>query len=120
MELTDELLNYWERLAEENNNYRLSLHIETLKEIREIKALLKEQTDNYDTEQKKADRRKGRLGENMELQKLTLKDNRIYLDGVEIKNVKDFTLKSSAMAEAEPNITVYVTVGQDPCEQEMK
>ncbi|PZW97399.1 hypothetical protein [Lachnoanaerobaculum umeaense] len=46
MELTDELLSYWERLAEENNNYRLSLHIETLKEIREIKALLKEQTDN--------------------------------------------------------------------------
>jgi hypothetical protein len=44
MELTDELLSYWERLAEENNNYRLSLHIETLKEIREIKALLKEQT----------------------------------------------------------------------------
>ena len=46
IELTDELLSYWERLAEENNNYRLSLHIETLKEIREIKALLKEQTDN--------------------------------------------------------------------------
>lgn len=46
MELTDELLSYWERLAEENNNYRLSLHIETLKEIREIKALLKEQTNN--------------------------------------------------------------------------
>ena len=46
IEHTDELLNYWERLAEENNNYRLSLHIETLKEIREIKALLKEQTDN--------------------------------------------------------------------------
>lgn len=46
MELTDELLSYWERLAEENNNYRLSLHIETLKEIREIKALLKEQTDD--------------------------------------------------------------------------
>lgn len=46
MELTDELLSYWERLAEENNNYRLSLHIETLKEIREIKALLKEQTYN--------------------------------------------------------------------------
>ena len=46
MELTDELLSYWERLAEENNNYRLSLHIETLKEIREIKTLLKEQTDN--------------------------------------------------------------------------
>ena len=45
MELTDELLSYWERLAEENNN-RLSLHIETLKEIGEIKALLKEQTDN--------------------------------------------------------------------------
>ena len=44
MELTDELLSYWERLVEENNNYRLSLHIETLKEIREIKALLKEQT----------------------------------------------------------------------------
>ena len=46
MELTDELLSYWERLAEENDNYRLSLHIETLKEIREIKALLKEQTNN--------------------------------------------------------------------------
>lgn len=46
MELTDELLSYWERLAEENNNYRLSLHIETLKEIREIKVLLKEQTNN--------------------------------------------------------------------------
>lgn len=56
----------------------------------------------------------------MELQKLTLKDNRIYLDGVEIKNIKEFTLKSSAMAEAELNITVYVTVGQSPCEQEMK
>lgn len=54
----------------------------------------------------------------MELQKLTLKDNRIYLDGVEIKNIKEFTLKSTAMAEVELNITVYVTVGQDPCEQE--
>ena len=55
----------------------------------------------------------------MELQKLTLKDNRIYLDGVEIKNVKEFTLKSSAMAEAELNVTVYVTVGQGSFEQEM-
>ena len=56
----------------------------------------------------------------MELQKFTLKDDKLYLDGVEIKNVKEFTLKSSAMAEAELNLTVYVTVGQDPCEQEMK
>lgn len=110
MELTDELLSYWERLAEENNNYRLSLHIETIKEIREIKALLKEQTDNYDTEQKKADRRKCWLGGKVELQKLTLKDNRIYLDGVEIKNVKEFTLKSSAMAEVELNATLYVSL----------
>nr|DAS41908.1 MAG TPA: hypothetical protein [Caudoviricetes sp.] len=46
----------------------------------------------------------------MELQKLTLKDNRIYLDGVEIKNVKDFTLKSPTMAESELNVTVYVSV----------
>lgn len=56
----------------------------------------------------------------MELQKLTIGDSKLYLDGVEIKNVKEFTLKSSAMAEAELNLTVYVTVGQDPCEQEMK
>nr|DAQ79298.1 MAG TPA: hypothetical protein [Caudoviricetes sp.] len=56
----------------------------------------------------------------MELQKLTIGDNKLYLDGVEIKNVKEFTLKSSAMSEAELNLTVYVTVGQDPCEQEMK
>lgn len=119
MELTDELLSYWERLAEENNNYRLSLHIETLKEIREIKALLKEQTDDYDTGQREAGRRKGWLGGKVELQKLTLKDNRIYLDGVEIKNIKEFTLKSSAMAEAELNVTVYVTVGQGSFEQEM-
>ncbi len=55
----------------------------------------------------------------MELQKLTLKDNRIYLDGVEIKNVKEFTLKSSAMAETELNVTIYVTVDQGSFEQEM-
>ena len=55
----------------------------------------------------------------MELQKLPLKDNRIYLDGVEIKNIKEFTLKSPAMAEAELNLTVYVTVGQGSFEQEM-
>ena len=46
----------------------------------------------------------------MELQKITLKDNRIYLDGVEIKNVKEFTLKSSAMAEAELEATLYVSL----------
>ena len=55
----------------------------------------------------------------MELQKFTLKDNKLYLDGVEIKNVKEFTLKSSAMSEAELNLTVYVTVGQGSFEQEM-
>ena len=48
----------------------------------------------------------------MELQKLTIGDNKLYLDGVEIKNIKEFTLKSPAMAEAELNLTVYVTVGQ--------
>ena len=110
MELTDELLSYWERLAEENNNYRLSLHIETLKEIREIKALLKGQTEDYDTGQREAGRRKGRLGGKMELQKLTIGDNKLYLDGVEIKNVKEFTLKSSAMAEAELEATLYVSL----------
>ena len=46
----------------------------------------------------------------MKLQKITLKDNRIYLDGVEIKNVKEFTLKSSAMAEAELEATLYVSL----------
>lgn len=55
----------------------------------------------------------------MELQKFTLKDDKLYLDGVEIKNVKEFTLKSSAMSEAELNLTVYVTVGQGSFEQEM-
>ena len=55
----------------------------------------------------------------MELQKFTLKDNKLYLDGVEIKNVKEFTLKSSVMSEAELNLTVYVTVGQGSFEQEM-
>ena len=55
----------------------------------------------------------------MELQKLTIGDNKLYLDGVEIKNVKEFILKSPAMAEAELNLTVYVTVGQGSFEQEM-
>lgn len=46
----------------------------------------------------------------MELQKLTIGDNKLYLDGVEIKNVKEFTLKSSAMSETELDVTLYVSL----------
>ena len=46
----------------------------------------------------------------MELQKFTLKDNKLYLDGVEIKNVKDFILKISTMSETELDVTLYVSL----------
>lgn len=59
---------------------------------------------------------KGRLGGKMELQKLTIVDNKLYLDGVEIKNVKDFILKSSVREVTELNVTIYVTTSQDSFE----
>ena len=59
---------------------------------------------------------KGRLGGKMELQKLTIGDNKLYLDGVEIKNVKEFTLKSSVREVTELNVTIYVTTSQDSFE----
>ena len=59
---------------------------------------------------------KGRLGGKMELQKLTIGDNKLYLDGVEIKNVKDFILKSSVREVTELNVTIYVTTSQDSFE----
>ena len=46
----------------------------------------------------------------MELQKFTLKDNKLYLDGVEIKNVKEFTLKSFTVNETELNVSLYVSL----------
>nr|DAS56821.1 MAG TPA: hypothetical protein [Caudoviricetes sp.] len=52
----------------------------------------------------------------MELQKLTIGDNKLYLDGVEIKNVKDFILKSSVREVTELNVTIYVTTSQDSFE----
>lgn len=59
---------------------------------------------------------KDRLGGKMELQKLTIGDNKLYLDGVEIKNVKDFILKSSVREVTELNVTIYVTTSQDSFE----
>ena len=59
---------------------------------------------------------KGRLGGKMELQKLTIGDNKLYLDGVEIKNVKDFILKGSVREVTELNVTIYVTTSQDSFE----
>lgn len=46
----------------------------------------------------------------MELQKLTVKNDKLYLDGVEIRNVKDFILKYSATTGAELNVTLCVTM----------
>ena len=52
----------------------------------------------------------------LKLQKLMIKNDKLYLDGVEIRNVKDFTLKGSATTEAELNVTIYVSTHQDSFE----
>ena len=49
----------------------------------------------------------------LKLQNLIIKNDTLYLDGMELKNVKEFTLKSSVMNETELNITIYVTTHQD-------
>jgi hypothetical protein len=49
----------------------------------------------------------------LKLQNLIIKNDTLYLDGMELKNVKEFTLKSSAMDETELNVTIYVTTRQD-------
>ena len=49
----------------------------------------------------------------LKLQNLIIKNDTLYLDGMELKNVKEFTLKSSAMDETELNVTIYVTTHQD-------
>lgn len=49
----------------------------------------------------------------LKLQNLIIKNDTLYLDGMELKNVKDFTLKSSAMDETELNVIIYVTTHQD-------
>lgn len=49
----------------------------------------------------------------LKLQNLIIKNDTLYLDGIELKNVKEFTLKSSVMNETELNVTIYVTTHQD-------
>lgn len=49
----------------------------------------------------------------LKLQNLIIKNDTLYLDGMELKNVKEFTLKSSVMNETELNLTIYVTTHQD-------
>lgn len=49
----------------------------------------------------------------LKLQNLIIKNDTLYLDGMELKNVKEFTLKSSVMNETELNVTIYVTTHQD-------
>lgn len=49
----------------------------------------------------------------LKLQNLIIKNDTLYLDGMELKNVKEFTLKSSVMNETELNVTIYVTTQQD-------
>ena len=49
----------------------------------------------------------------LKLQNLIIKNDTLYLDGIELKNVKEFTLKSSVMNETEHNVTIYVTTHQD-------
>ena len=49
----------------------------------------------------------------LKLQNLIIKNDTLYLDGIELKNVKEFTLKSSVMNETEFNVTIYVTTHQD-------
>ena len=49
----------------------------------------------------------------MALQKLVIDENEhIYLDGVEIPNVKEYILKSSTKKPAELTLTIYVTTNQ--------
>ena len=45
----------------------------------------------------------------LKLQNLIIKNDTLYLDGMELKNVKEITLKSSVMNETELNVTIYVT-----------
>lgn len=49
----------------------------------------------------------------LKLQNLIIKNDTLYLDGMELKNVKEFTLKSSVMNETELNVIIYVTTHQD-------
>ena len=49
----------------------------------------------------------------LKLQNLIIKNDTLYLDGMKLKNVKEFTLKSSVMNETELNVTIYVTTHQD-------
>lgn len=49
----------------------------------------------------------------MELQKLVIDEKEhIYLDGVEIPNVKEYTLKKLCRQPAELTLTIYVTANQ--------
>ncbi|USF30328.1 hypothetical protein [Clostridium sp. MD294] len=49
----------------------------------------------------------------MKLQKLVIDENEhIYLDGIEISNVKEYILKSSAEKPAELTLTIYVITNQ--------